>query len=118
MRTATLEALAWVAHVALAAAIIVGLLAADFGAAVHRIGVALIAIAPLVAAVPGLAKRRRHTREWLALLLVIYFGVAVVEVVASLGASAPAVVALAASLIEFAVLFILSRRPLPTSTRG
>jgi uncharacterized membrane protein len=75
-----------------------------------RLAAAAAATAPLVLAFPGLRRGSRRARQWVALLLVLYIGAAIVEVVASSRRALPALVLLAA-LVELALLVALSRFP-------
>lgn len=104
----------WISHGVLILAVILTLLTAEFGV-ILRIILAIALATPLLLAVPGLAERRRATYQWLMLLLVIYIGMAVLEVVATLGASMFSSVALLAALVELASLVRLIRLadPLP-----
>lgn len=99
---------AWACHATLFAAVVLGVAGSSLPAA-GRIALAIGAAAPLVLAVPGLYRARRYTFQWLALALVVYAGAAIVEVVASLGRSVPASVALLAALLEIALLYLLNR---------
>lgn len=107
---------AWVCHAVLLIAVVIGTLftAADAGV---RAALTVAAAAPLLLAIPGLRRGKRYTFQWLALVLVVYTGIAVVEVVVSLGRSLPAVAALLAALIELALLYSLNRLP-STTPRG
>lgn len=102
----------WICHGALLAAAAVGLLtsALPFPA---RAALAAAAALPLLLAVPGLQRRRRYTYQWLAFALVGYAGAAAVEVVATLGRSPFAAIALLAALIELGLLFMLNRARMP-----
>lgn len=102
----------WLSHGALLLAVVLTLLMAEF-AIVLRVVLAAALAVPLLLAVPGLAELRRATYQWLMLLLVIYIGMAVLEVVATLGASVFGSAALLAALIELAVLVRLIRMPDP-----
>jgi uncharacterized membrane protein len=64
---------------------------------------------PLIALLPGLIAQRRHTQQWLAIVLVIYVTAAVAEVAASGATLLPSAVLLAA-LIELALLLTLLRK--------
>lgn len=99
---------AWACHATLFAAVMLGIAGSSVPAA-GRIALATAAAAPLLLAAPGLYRARRYTFQWLALALVVYAGVAIVEVVASLGRSAAAAVALLAALLEIAFLYLLNR---------
>jgi len=76
-----------------------------------------VCLLPLALALPGLAAGRHRTRQWLALLLVVYIGAAAVEVVATLGSARACAAVLLIALLELALLFALSRRPPPRSAR-
>ena len=69
----------------------------------------LAAAAPLGATLPGLVARRSRALVWLALLLVVYAGGAITEVVASAGGSAAASGATLAAVLELGLLPTLSR---------
>src|SRR4051812_45386132 len=69
-----------------------------------------VAAGPLLLTVAGLRAGRGRTEQWLALWLVVYAGAAVMEVVASAGATRLASVALFASIAELAILVTLNRR--------
>ncbi len=70
---------------------------------------ALLAAAPLLATLRGLAASAR-ARPWVALLLVLYAGAASVEVVATLGSAHLASVALLAAVLELGVVLTIIRR--------
>ncbi|HEX6992613.1 MAG TPA: DUF2069 domain-containing protein [Gammaproteobacteria bacterium] len=110
---------AWLCHGALLAAATVGLMTSALPLP-GRVALAAAAASPLVAAAPGLARRRLYTYQWLAFALVGYAGAAAVEVVATSGRSPLATIALLAALVELGVLFTLSRaaRPRPPANRG
>ena len=101
-----LELALWISHAGLLAAATLGIVAAELGAPA-RAALLVLAAAPLLLALPGLYRRRRTTYQWLALVLVPYAGLAAAEVVATLGASAFGSLALLASLVELALLFLL-----------
>ncbi len=98
-----------VAHAALLVATAVGVARLAIAPAARGLLLAA-ALAPLAAAWPGLYRGRLYTYQWTALILVLFAGAAVVEVVASLGTSAVATLVLLAALVELALLFLLSRR--------
>ncbi|HEX5421235.1 MAG TPA: DUF2069 domain-containing protein [Gammaproteobacteria bacterium] len=68
------------------------------------------AIAPLAAGLPGLRRGRQRTYQWLALAMVPFAGISASEVVATLGRAVPCSIVLLASLVELALLFMLTRR--------
>jgi uncharacterized membrane protein len=70
---------------------------------------ALLAVAPLLATLRGLASPSR-TRAWAALLLVLYVGGTSVEVVATSGTARLASVVLVTAALELALLLALIRR--------
>lgn len=74
-----------------------------------RAGLACAAAAPLALAFPGLLRGRRRTHSWAALLMVLFAGAAIVEVVASQGRAPLVSVVLFAALTELALLFLISR---------
>jgi uncharacterized membrane protein len=74
-----------------------------------RAVLAAAAAAPLALAFPGLLRGRTSTYTWTALVMVLFAGAGVVEVVASLGRSPLVAVMLLAAVVELALLFILSR---------
>jgi len=110
---------AWLSHGVLLAAATIGILTSALPLP-GRVALAVAAALPLVAAIPGLARRRRYTYQWLAFALVGFAGAASVEVVASLGRSPFAATVLLAALVELGLLFTLSRpaRPRPPANRG
>ena len=99
----------WISHAALLAAVTLGVLTAGLGAPA-RAALLVLAASPLLLALPGLYRHRRTTYRWLALVLVPYAGLAAAEVVATLGSSPFAGIALLASLVELALLFALVSR--------
>jgi uncharacterized membrane protein len=99
---------AWISHAALLTAVTVGILTSTLPAAA-RVALAGAAALPLVAAIPGLRRRRQYTYQWLAFVLVGYAGAASVEVVATSGGSPFATIALLAALVELGLLFTMSR---------
>ncbi len=72
-------------------------------------GLAILAAAPLLATLHGLATAPR-ARPWVALLLVLYAGGASIEVVATLGAAHLASVVLLAAVLELGMLLAIIRR--------
>ena len=86
------------------------LLYRTFGASPWRELGAALAAGPLLLTLAGLRAGRGRTEQWLALWLVVYAGVAAMEVVASAGATRLASVALFASVVELAILLTLNRR--------
>lgn len=105
----------WLSHAVLLIAAVLTLATAEFNVLL-RIILAVAVAAPLLLAGPGLYRARRATYQWVMLLLVIYIGMAVLEVVATLGASMFSSVALLAALCELAILVRLIRVPDPTPT--
>lgn len=73
-----------------------------------RVALLVAVAAPLLLAVPGLLAGRRYTLQWLAILLVLYIGGAMVELVVR-GRAAAAVLALLAALAELALLLTTLR---------
>jgi uncharacterized membrane protein len=102
----------WLSHGALLSAAILAVATADIGAAARAV-LAVVAAAPLLLAVPGLRRRQRYTYQWLTVVLVIYVGAALVEVVATLGGSLFSGIVLFAALIELVLLLALIRAPAP-----
>jgi uncharacterized membrane protein len=98
----------WACHGTLLGAVSLGLLTSSLPVAARAVLAAGLAL-PLLAALPGLRKRRRYTYQWLAFALVAYSGGAAVEVVATSGRSPFASTALLAALIELAILYTLNR---------
>lgn len=84
--------------------------------AAWRAAVAAAAAGPLLLGLPGLRRGSRRTCQWTALLLVLYIGAAIVEVVAAGGRTMPALV-LFAALCELALLMLFSRHPAPRALR-
>lgn len=117
MSRRALARIAWLCHGALLVAVVLGLIGAESIPLEARIALTAGAALPLIGAVPGLLRGRRYTYQWLAFALVGYAGVAAVEVVASLGRSPFASLALLAALLELALLFTLNRVP-PRANRG
>jgi uncharacterized membrane protein len=76
-----------------------------------RLAVAVVLLLPLLLTLRGLAKGRRATLQWLAVLLVVYIGGASVEVVARSGAVPLLDVALLAAVLELGLVLALIRRP-------
>jgi uncharacterized membrane protein len=70
---------------------------------------ALAAAAPLLATLRGVATSPR-TRQWVALLLVVYAGATSIEVVATSGAAVLASGALLTAVLELGALLVLIRR--------
>ncbi|HEU4617984.1 MAG TPA: DUF2069 domain-containing protein [Gammaproteobacteria bacterium] len=68
------------------------------------------AAAPLLAVLPGLYRGSVRTYQWTGLLMVLFAGAATVETVATLGRSPLVSLMLLASLLELALLFVLTRR--------
>lgn len=97
-----------VCHAAVLATLAVLWLVLGAGSAATTLGYAALAI-PLMLAIPGLARRRRYTLQWLAIYVVVYIGALVVELVASRGAW-PAGIALAFAGLELVLLLSLLRR--------
>lgn len=110
MSGATLVRAAWLCHAMLLAAVTLGVLTSGWSIGA-RLTLAALAAAPLLAAVPGLRRRRRYTYQWLAFALVAYAGAAAVEVIAAAGRAPFATAALLAALIELWLLFTLNRAP-------
>src|SRR5690606_18396342 len=109
-------------HLTLLAAVSIGLARAELGGTVSgNVAVRAVLVAagaaPLVLAIPGLYRGRRYTFRWLALALVAYAGLAATEVVASLGTSVAASIALLAALIELGLLLSRSGATPPRATR-
>jgi hypothetical protein len=88
------------------------------GDAVAGGALALLAVAPLLATLRGLATRSR-VRAWAAVLLVAYVGGTSVEVVATSGMARLASFALVTAALELALLLALIRRSgaLPPASR-
>jgi len=99
---------AWLCHGTLLGAVALGILGSALPIEV-RAAFAAVAALPLAAAIPGLARRRRYTYQWLAFALVAYAGGAAVEIVATSGRSPFATIVLLAALIELGLLFALNR---------
>jgi uncharacterized membrane protein len=97
-----------VCHALLAAGIALGMASSTLPIGA-RLGLATVALLPLIAAIPGLARSSRYTYQWVTVALVIYIGMAAVEVVASLARSLPATIVLFAALIELFLLLGLIR---------
>jgi uncharacterized membrane protein len=74
-----------------------------------RAALAAAAAAPLGGGVPGLLRRRPSTYTWTALVMVLFAGAGVVEVVASLGRAPLVAIVLLAAVTELALLFVISR---------
>jgi uncharacterized membrane protein len=68
-----------------------------------------VVAAPLAIAFPGLLRRRPSTYTWTALVMVLFAGAGVVEVVASLGRAPLVAVVLLAAVAELGLLFVVSR---------
>lgn len=77
---------------------------------VWRLVALVLAIGPLGAALPGLMAGRRYTCQWLSVLLVLYVGVAVVEVLAAPSRMSFASLALLAALVELALVLAFIRQ--------
>ena len=91
---------------ALSLAWTLALLELAFGYRLTLIGLALL---PLALLLPGLIAGRNITLRWLSLALVLYSGLATVEVIATATVAASAWLLFA--LLEFALAFMLSRQP-------
>lgn len=122
MTRRALDAALGLSHLTLLAAVSIGLARAELGGAVSgNVAVRAVLVAagaaPLVLAIPGLYRGRRYTFRWLALALVAYAGLAATEVVASLGTSVAASIALLAALIELGLLLSRSGTTPPRATR-
>ena len=102
----------WASHAALIVALLLAVATADMSGAARAV-LAAVAALPLLLALPGLARRDRKTYQWLSVALVLYIGAALVEVVATLGASVFSGVALFAALLELVLLLALIREPAP-----
>lgn len=102
------------AHVIVVASAAASVLAGTSPVAVER-AIALALALPLLVTIRGLAGGRRRTLQIVSLLLVLYIGLAVVEVVAARGSWLPGVW-LAAAGIELGLLLIIVRRPRPRAS--
>jgi hypothetical protein len=78
-----------------------------------RLGLALLLVAPLLAALPGLARAQRKPLQALAIVLVAYVGGTSVEVVARAGGAPLLNVALLTAVLELGLVLAIIRRARP-----
>ena len=78
-------------------------------ALVPKLILVAVVVAPLGLTLRGLLARNRKTLQWLAVALVAYIGLAIVEVIATTSVAAAAMLLAASG--ELAALLMLSRRP-------
>jgi Predicted membrane protein (DUF2069) len=102
-------------HIGLAGGVGLTLGSLELGT-IWRVSIALVALLPLAASLPGLMAARRSSMRWLALALVFYAGLGAVEVIARTHPAAVAV--LLCALIELALVLSLTRAPRPQSPRA
>ena len=110
LQAISLHRLALATHLGLAVAVVLTLGTLDLAPA-WRLAIALLALLPLVAGLPGLLSRRRASLLWLTVALVMYAGLGTVEVISRGHPAAVAVLLLA--LLELALAMSLTRATPP-----
>ena len=103
-----LRSLVWICHVSLIVAFVLWILALQPPQPWPGIVLAVL-IAPLLIAAGGLYRDQRYTYQWLSLVLVIYSGVGIVEVIASQRSTSAAVVVVLATGAELLIVLSLIR---------
>jgi uncharacterized membrane protein len=112
----SLRAVALTCHLVLGSALAFGIAAPTFSTA--RAVLAALALAPLLAALPGLVRHDRRVEQRLAVLLVAYIGGVSMEVVARAGADHAMNIGLLGAVLELGVLLALIRRARSPASRG